>query len=475
MEAIGLLYLPVGFKFQPSDEQLVGYYLFNKISGNPIPYIDQIIRDIDLYDTKEPWEIWESFGGLTLEGDEDLYFFTQLKKKGVNGSRIDRKVGSGAWQGEDSANDVRSRKYNRVIGSKKRFRYENNKHSKQHGCWIMHEYSLDSCLFPRNHHNQYVLCRIRKNDQAAVGGKKRSRKKRKSDEQVKGNLGLVEDHQYKQQFTPSKLPQTRRILTTQHKTTRDQIDELSENQQCLTPHTPSGFEENRQLHITEQSFHLQQPELPEFEENQQLPITEKSLVQQPKFSELHTPCGFEENQQLPSTVQSLSLLDHDPELSENHHCYMLRMSSGFEDNQLLPTTEQSLIHQPEISELHSASGFEENQQLPSTEQSLGLLNHKLELSEYHLHTASGPLLENNQPLSNKQESRSLSPHQPEPEYGKQNQRLPAAATSDDGIFSQIDFSEEFPSACTWGLASALEPPDFFDFVECLTDCCYLDC
>ncbi|KAJ0013769.1 hypothetical protein Pint_20321 [Pistacia integerrima] len=63
------------------------------------------------------------------------------------------------------------RVYNQKIGSKKRFRYE-NKDSDQHGGWIMHEYSLDSSLPRPNQHNNYVVCRIRKNEPALKKNKR---------------------------------------------------------------------------------------------------------------------------------------------------------------------------------------------------------------------------------------------------------------------------------------------------------------
>ncbi|KAJ4706777.1 hypothetical protein OWV82_020389 [Melia azedarach] len=154
--------------------------------------------------------------------------------------------------------------------------------------------------------------------------------------------------------------------------------------------------------------------------------------------------------------------------------------SEFEENQQLSITEQSLVHQPKVSELHTPCGFAEDQQLPSKEQSVSILNHKPELSEDHFHTPSNSSLRQNQQLSNEQQCLSLSPHQPEPEYtldtpsdSKQNQQPPTTATSDDDIFSLIDFSDEFLSAWPLYLASAPEPP-VLRFLEGLTDC-YLDC
>ena len=61
------------------------------------------------------------FGGTNLEDGEDLYFFTRLKKKSANRSRIDRRVSSGMWQGEDASEVVVSCKSREKIGSKKKF------------------------------------------------------------------------------------------------------------------------------------------------------------------------------------------------------------------------------------------------------------------------------------------------------------------------------------------------------------------
>ncbi|KAL9420068.1 hypothetical protein AB3S75_037779 [Citrus x aurantiifolia] len=153
-------FLPHGFQFRPSDEELIEHYLKKKVSGIFIPLAEYFIRDCNLYEEK-PSEIWDSHGGPFLNVDEDLYFFTQLKKKSSKSSRIDRKVGSsgGTWQGEDAGKDIVSGHSKIKIGSKKRFRYE-KQGCEDHGAWIMHEYTLH---MPKNQATNYVLCRLRKN------------------------------------------------------------------------------------------------------------------------------------------------------------------------------------------------------------------------------------------------------------------------------------------------------------------------
>ncbi|KAJ4721112.1 putative NAC domain-containing protein [Melia azedarach] len=173
-------YILVGYRFMPSDEELVEYYLYQKVSGIPIPFVDYVVKECDIYDD-EPGKIWNSYGGNLLKDDEDLYFFTKLKKRTPKGSRIDRKVGldGGAWQGEDAPTEIVSSKTQRLIGSKKRFRYE-KEGSDDNGCWIMHEYTLHASLMGKNQSTNCVLCRIRKNQQTGKKNQQtRKSKKRK--------------------------------------------------------------------------------------------------------------------------------------------------------------------------------------------------------------------------------------------------------------------------------------------------------
>lgn len=63
--------VPVGFRFHPTDEELVGYYLPKKVHAHEIDL--DLIRDLDLYKL-EPWDLQGSrtsksiplFQGLSL-------------------------------------------------------------------------------------------------------------------------------------------------------------------------------------------------------------------------------------------------------------------------------------------------------------------------------------------------------------------------------------------------------------------------
>ena len=113
--------LPVGFRFNPTDDELVTHFLRNRNLGKPTPF--NAIKECDLYGKKEPWEIWDMFSAV--DGSRvvrELYFFTKLKTCN-NGRRIDRRVGSGSgtWKKEHQL------KTPGLVGvEKSRFTYENN-------------------------------------------------------------------------------------------------------------------------------------------------------------------------------------------------------------------------------------------------------------------------------------------------------------------------------------------------------------
>ncbi|KAJ7959159.1 NAC domain-containing protein [Quillaja saponaria] len=95
------LQLPPGFRFHPTDEELVMHYLCRKCASQPITV--PIIAEIDLY-KYDPWVL----PGLALYGEKEWYFFTHRDRKYPNGSRPNRAAGTGYWKatGADKPIDV---------------------------------------------------------------------------------------------------------------------------------------------------------------------------------------------------------------------------------------------------------------------------------------------------------------------------------------------------------------------------------
>ncbi|KAL9251945.1 NAC domain-containing protein [Drosera capensis] len=148
--------LAPGFRFHPTDEELVSYYLRRKLSGKPFRF--DAIGDIDIYKT-EPWLL----PGLSKLKTRDLewYFFSSLDKKYGNGSRTNRATEEGYWKttGKDRAVYHKSR----MVGMKKTLVYHQGRAPRgARTNWVMHEYrSIDQQLENAGIHQEpFVLCRI---------------------------------------------------------------------------------------------------------------------------------------------------------------------------------------------------------------------------------------------------------------------------------------------------------------------------
>ncbi|KAJ6405342.1 hypothetical protein OIU84_013327 [Salix udensis] len=89
------LELPPGFRFHPTDEELVLHYLCRKCSSQRIDV--PIIAEIDLYKF-DPWDL----PGMALYGEKEWYFFTPRDRKYPNGSRPNRAAGRGYWKATGS-------------------------------------------------------------------------------------------------------------------------------------------------------------------------------------------------------------------------------------------------------------------------------------------------------------------------------------------------------------------------------------
>ncbi|XP_027337522.1 NAC domain-containing protein 86-like [Abrus precatorius] len=148
--------LPPGFRFHPTDEELVSYYLKRKINGRKIEL--EIIPEVDLYKC-EPWDL----PGKSLLPGKDLewYFFSPRDRKYPNGSRTNRATKSGYWKATGKDRKVNSQ--TRAIGMKKTLVYYRGRapHGSRTG-WVMHEYRLDEreCETASGLQDAYALCRV---------------------------------------------------------------------------------------------------------------------------------------------------------------------------------------------------------------------------------------------------------------------------------------------------------------------------
>ncbi|WVZ95410.1 hypothetical protein U9M48_041178 [Paspalum notatum var. saurae] len=130
--------VPPGFRFHPTEEELLNYYLRKKVASQQIDL--DVIRDVDL-NKLEPWDIQEKCK-IGSGPQNDWYFFSHKDKKYPTGTRTNRATAAGFWKatGRDKAI------YNAVkrIGMRKTLVfYKGRAPHGQKSDWIMHEYRLE--------------------------------------------------------------------------------------------------------------------------------------------------------------------------------------------------------------------------------------------------------------------------------------------------------------------------------------------
>ncbi|XP_068310697.1 NAC domain-containing protein 72-like [Pyrus communis] len=155
-DPLSQLSLPPGFRFYPTDEELLVQYLCRKVAGYQFNL--QIIAEIDLYKF-DPWVL----PSKALFGEKEWYFFSPRDRKYPNGSRPNRVAGSGYWKatGTDKVITTEGRK----VGIKKALVFYVGKAPKGTKTnWIMHEYRLiePSRKNGSSKLDEWVLCRIYK-------------------------------------------------------------------------------------------------------------------------------------------------------------------------------------------------------------------------------------------------------------------------------------------------------------------------
>ncbi|KAI3441552.1 NAC domain-containing protein [Psidium guajava] len=155
-DPLAQLSLPPGFRFFPTDEELLVQYLCRKVAGHHFNL--QIIGEIDLYKF-DPWVL----PSKAIFGEKEWYFFSPRDRKYPNGSRPNRVAGSGYWKatGTDKIITTEGRK----VGIKKALVFYIGKAPKGTKTnWIMHEYRLfeTSRKSGSSKLDEWVLCRIYK-------------------------------------------------------------------------------------------------------------------------------------------------------------------------------------------------------------------------------------------------------------------------------------------------------------------------
>ncbi|KAI4375139.1 hypothetical protein MLD38_013045 [Melastoma candidum] len=149
------LQFPAGFRFHPTDKELVRHYLVRKCASQPIAA--PVVAEIDLYKF-DPWDLPDR----APYGENEWYFFSPRDRKYPNGSRPNRAAGSGYWKATGADKPIGKP---RTVGIKKALVFYAGKSPKGDKTnWIMHEYRLadvDRSAGKKGLRlDDWVLCRI---------------------------------------------------------------------------------------------------------------------------------------------------------------------------------------------------------------------------------------------------------------------------------------------------------------------------
>ncbi|KAL1207121.1 Protein CUP-SHAPED COTYLEDON 3 [Cardamine amara subsp. amara] len=153
--------LPPGFRFHPTDEELISYYLVNKIADQN--FTGKAIADVDL-NKSEPWDLPEK----AKMGGKEWYFFSLRDRKYPTGVRTNRATNTGYWKTTGKDKEIFNSTTSELVGMKKTLVFYRGRAPRgEKTSWVMHEYRLHSkSSYRTSKQDEWVVCRVFKKTEA---------------------------------------------------------------------------------------------------------------------------------------------------------------------------------------------------------------------------------------------------------------------------------------------------------------------
>ncbi|MCL7049516.1 hypothetical protein MKW94_020560 [Papaver nudicaule] len=162
--------LPPGFRFHPTDEEIISHYLSKKVLN--IKFSATTIGEVDL-NKCEPWDL----PNKAKMGEKEWYFFCQRDRKYPTGMRTNRATEAGYWKATGKDKEIYKGK-GCLVGMKKTLVFYKGRAPKgEKTNWVMHEFRLDGKFshynLPKTAKDEWVVCRVFHKNSSTTGIVKR--------------------------------------------------------------------------------------------------------------------------------------------------------------------------------------------------------------------------------------------------------------------------------------------------------------
>ncbi|GMN54201.1 hypothetical protein TIFTF001_023337 [Ficus carica] len=147
--------LPVGFRFQPTEQELVLYYLNSKAMNLDFEDPTNRFQELDLYNFTPP-QLREKYG---VQKEREMYFFVKKVLKFSTGKRLQRRTAdNGHWRASTKESNI---EFNgRVVGHRRNLVYHKGKGRGGKTNWLMCEYRLPDDI----QLGDWLLCKVYLNE-----------------------------------------------------------------------------------------------------------------------------------------------------------------------------------------------------------------------------------------------------------------------------------------------------------------------
>lgn len=191
-DAAAGLDLPPGFRFHPTDEEIISHYLTPKALDHR--FCSGVIGEVDL-NKCEPWHL----PGKAKMGEKEWYFFCHKDRKYPTGTRTNRATVSGYWKATGKDKEI-FRGRGILVGMKKTLVFYLGRAPRgEKTGWVMHEFRLEGRLphpLPRSAKDEWAVSKVFNKELTATNGAMATAMAAAPDAGIErvSSFGFISDH-----------------------------------------------------------------------------------------------------------------------------------------------------------------------------------------------------------------------------------------------------------------------------------------